>query len=89
MASGFIGNEVPRKGLLVRVRALPPSGPVNHCGPRCDKRRRSPDTCWTYGVFLLIASSLVVAVRATLGLSRPSQNAAPVQRPLSCKWGRR
>ncbi len=29
MASGFIGNEVPRKGLRVRVPCPPPEWPVN------------------------------------------------------------
>ncbi len=50
MASGFIGNEVPRKGLRVRVPCPPPQGFVTNP----ENLRRKSYLNLTYGVFLCI-----------------------------------
>ena len=56
MVSGFIGNEVPRKGLRVRI----PCPPLKWLGPQSDKKRRSLTPSQAYGVFFGISLNVPV-----------------------------
>ncbi len=49
MASGIIGNDVPRKGLRVR----PPCPPLEWQMPCCDTKRHESQNLGAHDVFLL------------------------------------